>query len=359
MSTHECFEKHRSLARDHEDQAKQCVEELDGGLQALGKAVAKKAMAQQRLAVREYKEARRLRPRDSATRRDLQAAMRTLRALQSVAEEPKRCALRRFLAHYNLSLRYWDLGKANQAIYEAGCACDELLKEGLPTGCAEQNRALMEKVQMKYRSEQQRLLAAVRTSPQAIGPNYQLGILYFDKRMMLQAESQLRWTRDLAKTASSLKLLGHDRQLAQSQEKAAASPVAALLASASPSLLEAREARERISGVLADLEDDLEYIGTLRSRWCVEAEAGKTDEFQELGIRDGSRPQVLPSLHSRYEQSPEDCEACGRWWAELCSRGDFGESEPPPKPIRPRSSSGYRSDQLSRSHANSKQLLGR
>jgi hypothetical protein len=230
-----------------------------------------------------------------------------------------------------LSIRYWDLGKASQAILEAGRACDELLKVGLPTGCAEQNRALMDRVQAKYRSEQQRLAAAVRDSPEAVGPNYALGILYFDKRMMVRAESQLRWTRDRAKAMSLLRMVEHDRQQLQTQAAAEASPAAALIASVSPSVVQGQKARERICGVLGDLEDDLEYIGTLRGKWCVEGEAGKSDELQETGIRDGARPQVLPCLHSRYEQDPQACAACDRWWAEICSRGEFSEAAPQPR----------------------------
>ncbi|CAK9032350.1 Hypothetical protein SCF082_LOCUS20036 [Durusdinium trenchii] len=111
------------------------------------------AAAQQRLAVREYKEAARLRPRDQDTKDQLRSACLVLRRLQALVDGPKQIPMRRFLAHYNLSIRYWDLGEARQAIDEARESCKELAKHGLPRGCAEHNLLLMMQVFTEFKGE--------------------------------------------------------------------------------------------------------------------------------------------------------------------------------------------------------------
>eukprot|EP00928_Gymnodinium_smaydae_P038544 TRINITY_DN26569_c0_g4_i1.p1 TRINITY_DN26569_c0_g4~~TRINITY_DN26569_c0_g4_i1.p1 ORF type:complete len:361 (+),score=71.69 TRINITY_DN26569_c0_g4_i1:216-1298(+) len=330
MSTHVCFERHSDLAQGHEERARMWLEDPAAAAGTQGRPSSAKtircALAQQKLAVREYREAARLRPRDVATQQRMAAAVKALRGLQEALEEPKPLGLRRFLAHYNLSIRYWDLGKAQQALIEAERACEELRKVGISAGCAEQNRTFMERMQAKYRAEHQRLLAAVQRSPEAVGPNYELGILYFDKRMLHRAEAQLKWARDCARAQSSLQLVEHDRERLQILASAEISPSAATLASVSPASVQGRRARERMCGLLDDLEDDLEFLGDLREKWCVEEEAGKAEELQETGVRDGARPHLLPCLHRRCDQDPKVCKACDRWWADLYARGELSQS---------------------------------
>lgn len=331
-----CFERHRELAREHTERAERAAARATFSTPSLGASFTgavrppsgskalRCAVAQQRLALREYRDASRLRPRDTATRQQLADASSFMRSLEQTLEKPKTGGLRRFLAHYNLSIRYWDLGKAQQAISEAERACKELEKLSLPAGCAEQNRALMERIHAKQRTDQRRLCESVASAPNAVGPNYSLGILYFDKRMLLIADKQLRKARDCARSSSKLLLIEHDREKMQIKALAAdgAAPGAALMASTSAASLRGQRQRGRIAGVLEDLEDDLALLAELCSKWCAEEEAGKADDLQETGIRDGSRPQILPCLHRRYEESdPEACAACDRWSAALLAVG--------------------------------------
>lgn len=370
------------------------------------------AYAQQRLAVREYREAIRLRPRNAAVKQQLRSAITMERHLGASLTLPKPKPLGRFLAHYNLSIRYWDLGKVKQALHEADMACEELQRHGISGGCAEHNLMVIERVHADYRAQEMALVDAAKLRPQAVEPNYRLGELYFDKRMLLRAEAQLRWTLERANAARALRNVARDRDdhlraewkqrklLAAHGHALPESPDALLQRHGSKAAMKAfeltagaaderlgispcgappdavivgkvkpgswadaaglrpddelvsvngrplyefdwgpsyeaaprvdfqRALRERpltivfsrpVSGILADLQDDLDFLGVLREQWCVEEEAGKRDEIQATGVRDPQRPQLLPCLHRRFSQ---DCEACDEWWAELCSRTD-------------------------------------
>lgn len=266
------------------------------------------ALAQQRLALREYREAVRLRPRNTEVRQRFERARAVLRGLQEALKVPKAIPLGRFVAHYNLSIRYWDLGKAGQALAQAELACKELRNAGLELGCAEHNLIVIEREQAKHRQTERQLVEAVQRTPQAIGPNYGLAELYFDKRMLHRAEVQLKKTRDLARSASSLQLLEHERlqKLQESGER--------------PwwETLDGKKVR-RLSGLLEGLEDDLSFLTGLRQLWCVEEESGKAERLQDTGVRDSARPQLLVCLHQRFSQDACQCET---WWAGLCGRAD-------------------------------------
>lgn len=318
MSTHVCFERHKDLAVRHEECVHMWLEDSSAALQkgskadgsGVGRHAAKTvrcALAQQRLAVREYREASRLRPRDPETKRRFNAAKAALRKLQASLEPAQGWPLRRFLAHYNLSVRYWDLGKVREAIAEAERACAELRAANLPCGlgCAEHNLVLMQQVQAEHSVEQRRLQEAIKRSPGSVGPNYDLGVLYFDKRMLVRADAQLKLAREKARAASALQLVEHDRQK-QVLEKAAESPVWLTL--------EDKKAR-RMADMLDDIEDDLEFIAGLRQIWCVEEDNGTALELQDTGLRDGSQPRMLPCLRRRYSQ---ESQACCQWWSDLC-----------------------------------------
>lgn len=266
------------------------------------------AVAQQRLAVREFHEAARLRPRDIDTKKRLRAAREVLKRLQVELEPSKPQPFRRFLAHYNLSIRYWDLGKGQQAIAEAEHACDELRAAALPLGCAEHNLEVMAEVHAHFRMEEKRLQELVSRTPQHVGPSYELGVLYFDKRMLLRAESQLKTARERARAASALQLVGLDRRRQQLQDAVGPTGAPVWLS------LEGRKNRRMID-LLEDIEDDLSFIAGLRQHWCAEEETGKAEELQETGVRDGTRPHLLPCLRRRYAP---DCKACDEWWSNLC-----------------------------------------
>lgn len=330
MSTLACFEKHKQEGRRHEERVKMCLEDLTAGAQSREDTEEPKpgvspktassvqgaplkalrfATAEQQLAVREYKEACRLRPRDVDARQMLANAARALKKLQASVEGPKPKPMRRFLAHYNLSIRYWDMGKAAQAIEQAEMACKELRQEKLPCGCAEHNLLLMTQVHNEFRAELRGLQETLKRAPDALGPNYELGVHYFDKRMLLHAEAQLRKTRERARAASALQLVAHDRHRHQQEADD-------ILGWPSLQLKKVR----RMATLLEDIEDDLDFLSGLKQLWCVEEDAGKTDELQATGVRDGSRPHLLPCMHQRYSQ---DSRACDAWWVELCRRSDI------------------------------------
>jgi len=343
MSTHACFERHKELARQHSERARMRLEDATtvwGGRKQGGQNAAPSAMllgiaravtvpvraiklvqsavTEHHLAIREYKEATRLRPRDEATKKFLRAAQKACKSLEVALAGPRPRPMRRFLAHYNLSLRYWDMGKAKQAIAQAELACEKLDKARLPRGCAEHNLVLMRQVHSHYHHEEKRLEEALQRSPQAVNashplkvvnPSYKLGILFFDKRMLLRAEKQLRFTLDHARAVSALQLVQHDKQ--RHCQTPCGAPVWLSM--------ERKKAR-RTTHLLEELEDDLDFISGLRERWCVEEEAGKAEELQTTGIRDGAQPHLLPCLHRRFAQ---DCRDCDQWWAQICERDDI------------------------------------
>ncbi|CAJ1386477.1 unnamed protein product [Effrenium voratum] len=327
MSTQASFERHKKEAIKHEHKVHVLLKkEADGrdsgellGDEELRSTPANKvrsAAAQQRLAVREYREAYRLRPRDAETKDRLHSACAVLRRLQALVDGPKRIPMRRFLAHYNLSIRYWDMGEARQAIDEAHKARKELEKHSLPRGCAEHNLLLMMQVYTEFKQEQKKLEDALHRSPEAVGPNYDMGIHFFDKRMLRRAEAQLRLARDRARTGTALQLVEQD--MLSLQASADDNPLAP--ADGKKAVAAQSRGAGRMVQLLQDIEDDLTFISRLKQLWCVEEDSGKADELQETGVRDGLMPQLLPCMHCRYSQ---DRSACDAWLADLSVRTDI------------------------------------
>ena len=54
-------------------------------------------------------------------------------------------------------------------------------------------------------------MAAVQEKPLAAGPNYELGVLYFDKRMLKMADAQLKYAQECAKATSAKLLMEHTK----------------------------------------------------------------------------------------------------------------------------------------------------
>lgn len=140
----------------------------------------------------------------------------------------------------------------------------------------------------------------------------------------------MKWTRERAKAAASLKMVRiqrhKHRQLQEEQQRPWLQDPAAALAWASPdspTVLLAEEDRKvkRLKELLETIEDDLCILVRCRQEWCVEEEAGKTGELQATGIRDGARKQLLPCLRRRWyarETHPQETQECDAWAADLC-----------------------------------------
>lgn len=271
------------------------------------------ALAQQKLAEREYCEAVRLRPRNLKIREQLHATRNVYRRLHGLLQGPTPKPLGRFLAHYNLSIRYWDQGKAKQALTEAKQACEELQKAGLPEGCAEHNRARMQRVHAEFCKEERRLMDAVSRSPTAIELNYKLAELYYDKRMLLRAEAQLKWTLECVRTAGSLQLVEYDRlkQMVEydrlKQQDSQVSNDAAV-----QQVLMGKKHRH-LYNLIEDLQYDLVHLSELQAEWGVDS-ASTHEPTQE---------HRLQCFERRFCQN---CSNCDAWWAALCSRSDVDVS---------------------------------
>lgn len=343
MSTQECFERHLEKGRCHEECGRMLTEDafgmclrtqplaifidpppkatvmwLECEKQRALKAV-RCAVTQHKLAMREYRDAARLRPRNVETKQRLHLSHAATCVLESLIEAPVPRSLGRFLAHYNLSIRYWDLGKATQAIQEADMARHELQVAGLPGGCADHNRTIMERVHGRYVKEERRLLGVLKKSPNALNSNYKLGVLYFDKRMLLRAESQLKKTEECARTALARQNVEFERQKQVSMDI--------------PNWLAAEDRKfNRLSNLLDNIQKDRKFLSELRELWCVEATGG----------RDGARPQLLPCLYQRGSQGVSvPCEA---WCDDLSTRTDIDLAPPQlPKAVCLPSRVGYSS----------------
>jgi len=349
MSLQVCFERHVELGSRHEEVAHMGLEDAasawlrahtspgvsaaaSGAVDALGQDVhvrrarqaVKAGIAQQQLAVREFREAVRLRPRNLPTKKRLAQAMRGLKRLQAMLAGPQTLQLRRFFAHFNLAIRYWDLGNGSQALKEARLALVELETLGLGGGCAEHTVQLIEHVQSESRKKEAELVDAVERAPHAITPSYKLGVHYFDKRQLVKAEAQLKHTLERARTASALQLVERDRQRL-SLEKGDV-----------PLHLQAETRKDRkLSTILNDLQDDLDFLTELRGRWTTDVFRASFGlwEPSAKGGRCGSKPataectsaapppqlRLSPCLRRRFSA---DCRACDEWWAQLCSCAD-------------------------------------
>lgn len=310
------------------------------------------ALAQQKLAVMEFTEASRLRPRDPVSKTKRRHAEKLLHQLQVLIEGPRQIPLRRFLAHYNLSVRYWDLGKASQAIAEARMACKELEDARLDCGCgcAAHNLEQMKQLHAEGRDEHRRLSLEVQRRPQALEPNWELGRFYFKSRMLIRAEVQMKWTRDLFRARRAGHLLDVDRKLRANEGaavKECPGPAMWMPAAGDKALWLAEK--------LKILDNDLDFIAGLRGVWCVEEEDGKACELQDTGIRDGARPRLLPCLRRRHAEEMPECE---QWWRSLCRRADVSlhDAPVPPTPSTPTTPKRYGCTGLSRSNSAPRQF---
>eukprot|EP00397_Hematodinium_sp_SG-2012_P047959 GEMP01054752.1.p1 GENE.GEMP01054752.1~~GEMP01054752.1.p1 ORF type:complete len:270 (+),score=46.01 GEMP01054752.1:48-812(+) len=176
---HSLAQQHVKLAEEHE---------------------AKGTPQQLSLAIREYKEAKRLKPRDQSVKDRLKSAVIRYR---KISPHQPTIPMLRFASHFNLSLRYWDEGKTDLALTEAFYSITLLESAKLPYGCAEHNLNAMKQLTTKYRAMERGLITGLRHS-RSIKNMYRLGVLLFDKRMLHKAEDQLRKTEDMLKAALAL-----------------------------------------------------------------------------------------------------------------------------------------------------------
>lgn len=278
------------------------------------------------MAIHEHKQCLRLRPRDDATKLRLREANGLAR--QADAKQRFKPMLR-FVRHFNMSIRYWDLGKPRLARSEAELAYKILQDLRLPTGCATHNLDAIDRLQGQYREDERRLLAAMDASRgRGIRQAYQLGVLYFDKRMLHKAEAQLRWTHEQMKNRCSLKLVQHEQtqqQIRQASARMKGGARKSQQPDENPTVKWMQEEEERqgfldLRQDLEAVEDDLAFLAQTKETFCVEAEEGKSKALIATGVRDGLRPQLLPCLQARLVA---DCTACNEWWADLCSRSDL------------------------------------
>eukprot|EP00405_Crypthecodinium_cohnii_P032608 CAMPEP_0206520318 /NCGR_PEP_ID=MMETSP0324_2-20121206/65690_1 /ASSEMBLY_ACC=CAM_ASM_000836 /TAXON_ID=2866 /ORGANISM="Crypthecodinium cohnii, Strain Seligo" /LENGTH=285 /DNA_ID=CAMNT_0054014017 /DNA_START=6 /DNA_END=863 /DNA_ORIENTATION=- len=281
MSLIACFERHQELGRAHEGSAQLWLQET--------------------------------RPTSAGGEGNRATSVKALRCAvsESSLEGPQQGkSLKRFLAHYNLSIRYWDLGKPKQAIAECDLAISELRKAGLPTGCATHTLQVMKEVHSHFRANEKRLQESCARCPNHVGLGYKLGIMYFDKRMLIRADEQLKMAREAARAKLALKLIGIDRQRLQLSETVAPRGW--------PAWLDVTEEPRnlKMANLLQEIEDDLAFLGKVRTQWSVENVSGTLETLQETGVVDGERRQLLPCLRRRFSQ---ECQECDRWSTELFS----------------------------------------
>mmetsp|Transcript_5772 Transcript_5772/g.13696 ORF Transcript_5772/g.13696 Transcript_5772/m.13696 type:complete len:361 (+) Transcript_5772:77-1159(+) len=341
MSLQACFEKHVECGSRHSEVARMGLEDaasawmranlqpggptLPTAVDSVGQDIhlrrarqaVKIGISQQQLAVREFRDAARLRPRNVEVKKRLAAAIRALKKLQATLASPETLQLQRFYAHFNLAIRYWDSGNGSLALKQAKLALAELHNLGLGGGCAEHTVQLIEHVQAESRKKERELLDAVERAPNAVTPSYKLGVHYFDKRQLARAEAQLKHALDRARTASALQLVERDRQRL------------CLEKGDIPQHLQAETRKDKkLSTILSDLQDDLDFLTELQQRWTAdayrasfgwwEAPRGKrSDHGAALDTVAVASPQLRlsPCLRRRFSA---DCRACDEWWAQLC-----------------------------------------
>ncbi|CAD7949173.1 unnamed protein product [Amoebophrya sp. A120] len=207
------------------------------------------------LAVREYKEALRIKPQDANAQNRLNFVERAF-----LKEKPVKGMLR-FVSHYNLSLRYWDKGKATLAIKECENAITILKNFGLPmTGLID----VLDKMQVvhegaKFREQKlEDQLAFPRNEAKKPELHYRLGVLYFDKRMFDVARKEMQ------KAETSMKQRGY---LTLHQK---ASPETCM------------RVREQLEGI----RDDLDVLAVKQRRFCLEAPGSMSIATSAFGSKE-------------------------------------------------------------------------
>lgn len=298
MATHECFERHLEQAQCHENRVRMLVE--DNNIRG--------TIPQQSLAIREYREAARIRPRNDEVQIKLHAAQIALQRLKTACVGPKVKPLLRFVSHFNLAIRYWDLGKPTLARYQAEAACVILRHHDLPLGCAAHNAEIMTELSRRYAESEHRLDKAVTRNPDSIMANYDLGVLLFDKRMLLKAEAQLLWAQERAKAVQASILLQRERGPFQVERTAWVFQ----------DKVEGTRYK-KLQRCLQGIDDDLRFLQQLKADFCEETDGRKHQSLRGTGVRDGLRPQLLQCMRCRFTS---DTDECSNWWVQLTSRSD-------------------------------------
>jgi hypothetical protein len=240
-----------------------------------------KAITQWQLACRELKEAIRLRPHDDA----LKVKLKRLRAILKKHEEKERAPMMRFSSHFNLAIRYWDMGKGRMAMREMleGQAC--LREAGKSAGCTQCCLQIMEHLTSANSSREARCRSVVKERPRSVAAQYALGVVFFDKRMLQKAETQFTAVRELALF----------------RKKAA---VERAVRKGTAGMSEGYEA-EDFEGV----EDDLAFVKELKD--TLNVQGTYTYPGADLGERAFAR--LVPCLQQRFTGDLAPLPSCQQW----------------------------------------------
>ena len=395
------FEKHVVRAEVHEDNYAR------GG-----------AAHQLSLAIREYREAQRIMPGDQEVRKRIQYLQKEMAPLKN---PPAQTPMLRFVSHYNLSIRYWDQGKAVLAIKEVENCIAMLSKFHLPLSGAVHMLDRMVSVHASVKKREGELLEAEeklsakgqsgsgvmalsnagtaggggaggprlvggfaggakskhstgtmgltsgraglsgprtgagtsgvgrgRTNRKSFGGYagavsgnfvsnnlggagatnaaislaYKLGVLFFDKRMLLRAEQYLTRAEALIRERAAVVLYkaGNVQMQAESGNAAAAAAASG-----------AEEGIERqckqLRADYAGIKDDLFFLRQMQTDFCSELGPGagpgasnKDPALDAVGIRDNIAPGLLPLFVLRFDMEGDVATASQSWMKDLIDR---------------------------------------
>ncbi|KAF4751372.1 hypothetical protein FOZ62_015019 [Perkinsus olseni] len=295
-----------------------------------------------RLAVFEWRECFRIRPRD-------EEVSDKLREAESRLQGPDRVVipLRKIIGHFNLAIRYWDAGKASLALSESYLAGELLEKYGLPLGCALHNMHAIETVSASFKEKDQETQENVDRRPHSVKYSYERAVLLFDKRQLTAAYEQLSKCKELTEWKRKVKHISRpkedplmERLGLRTTFPTDAEQGAGLLTGSGAS--SARSLGQRSGSSceqeIRGIEDDILCVKELIALYQQSSDSQRSSKGK------GGTPQILPCLLCRFEGSldtDEDLEPsvarstavddtntvysaapldeCTAWWETLCA----------------------------------------
>ncbi|KAF4720301.1 hypothetical protein FOZ63_032577 [Perkinsus olseni] len=300
-----------------------------------------------RLAVFEWRECFRIRPRD-------EEVSDKLREAESRLQGPDRVVipLRKIIGHFNLAIRYWDAGKASLALSESYLAGELLEKYGLPLGCALHNMHAIETVSASFKEKDQETQENVDRRPHSVKYSYERAVLLFDKRQLTAAYEQLSKCKELTEWKRKVKHISRPKEDPLMERyfvarlglrttfPTDAEQGAGLLTGSGAS--SARSLGQRSGSSceqeIRGIEDDILCVKELIALYQQSSDSQRSSKGK------GGTPQILPCLLCRFEGSldtDEDLEPsvarstavddtntvysaapldeCTAWWETLCA----------------------------------------
>uniref|UniRef100_A0A0G4HCF7 Uncharacterized protein n=1 Tax=Chromera velia CCMP2878 TaxID=1169474 RepID=A0A0G4HCF7_9ALVE len=345
----------RPSERDQQTGAEVGDSDLVASVRKRQEATMRTALHMWSLAARQFREARRLRPRSEEATRLLAECEREMRELKAHLgiSVPRVCVrnllpVETLISHFHLTIHHWDNGKAHLAKQQAKLAVALLKSQGLPLGCAEHSLTLINQVtgNGEMGARETEIMAALKRNPDSFRAKYLRGELLFDKRMLRVAEAAFRDCERSLGILYQAARSKHQTQMSQWMDEGGRQGKERGSVAASDKVLKGLPAEIRLDTLerrwdkketelfnqMEGLREDLRFIAELRQMFCTSCPEGEMQTMREWGaegddaVRNAPAVHMLPCLLSRFQ--PDLSPDCRRWREELILAAPLPAQQP-------------------------------